>query len=76
MWRKRISEVSRLSLEIDEISRRTTDGTSEIAAVIEEQTANQQEVLSSASLLSDLSAELKDMIGTFKTGDYEEETRK
>lgn len=73
---KRISEVSRLSLEIDEISRRTTDGTSEIAAVIEEQTANQQEVLSSASLLSDLSAELKDMIGTFKTGDYEEETRK
>ena len=65
---KQISEVSRLSLEIDEISRKTTEGTSEIAAVIEEQTANQQEVLSSVMLLSDLSVELKDMIGTFKTG--------
>lgn len=65
---KQISEVNRLSLEIDEISRKTTEGTSEIAAVIEEQTANQQEVLSSVMLLSDLSVELKDMIGTFKTG--------
>lgn len=65
---KQISEVSRLSLEIDEISRKTTEGTSVIAAVIEEQTANQQEVLSSVMLLSDLSVELKDMIGTFKTG--------
>ena len=65
---KQISDVSRLSHEIDEISRKTTEGTSEIAAVIEEQTANQQEVLSSVSLLSDLSVELKDMISTFRTG--------
>lgn len=65
---KQISEVSRLSSEINEISRKTTEGTSEISAVIEEQTANQQEVLSSVSMLSDLSAELKDIVGTFKTG--------
>ncbi len=66
-----ISRVSELSLEIDGISKRTMAGTSEIAAVIEEQTANQQEVLSSVSLLSELSAELKDMIGAFKTENHQ-----
>lgn len=62
-----IAKVQDLSREIDKISKSTMAGTTEIAAVIEEQTANQQEVLSSASMLSELSAELKDMTDTFKT---------
>jgi len=62
-----ITKVQELSQEIDKISERTMNGTTEIAAVIEEQTANQQEVLSSASMLSEMSAELKEMTDAFKT---------
>ncbi len=62
-----IGRVSELSQDIAEISGQTMNGTVEVAAVIEEQTANQQEVYASAAHLSELSMDLKKMIGMFKT---------
>lgn len=62
-----IERVSELSQDIAKISSQTMNGTVEVAAVIEEQTANQQEVYASATHLSELSMELKKMIGMFKT---------
>ncbi|NMA65174.1 MAG: methyl-accepting chemotaxis protein [Clostridiaceae bacterium] len=59
---KRVEEMSQI---IYDVARKSMAESQGIAAAIEEQTASQQEITSSAAMLSDLAENLKDMVNGF-----------
>lgn len=60
---KRVEEMSNI---IYDVAKKSMSESHEVAAAIEEQTAGQQEISSSAAMLSDLAVDLKDMVSGFK----------
>lgn len=61
-----IKKVEEMSRNISGIAKQSSDGSQEVAAAVEEQTASLEEVLSSATALSDMAMELKSMVIKFK----------
>ena len=59
---KRVEEMSQI---IYDVARKSMSESQEIAAAIEEQTAGQQEITSTAAMLSDLAENLKEMVNGF-----------
>ncbi|SHJ27955.1 methyl-accepting chemotaxis protein [Propionispora hippei] len=63
---KDIAQVEETSQNILQIAKSSADGSSEVAAAIEEQSASMEEILSSLSIVSDMTEELKQCILRFK----------
>jgi len=61
-----IQKVEEMSKVIYNVARQSMSGSQEVAAAIEEQTAGQEEISSSASMLAELAEELNNMISNFK----------
>jgi methyl-accepting chemotaxis protein len=59
---KRVQDISN---SISQVSRNALAGSHEVAASIEEQTAGQQEIASSANLLSAMAEELRELVAKF-----------
>jgi len=60
---RKVEEMSRI---ISRIAKESLSGSQEVAAAVEEQTASQQEISSSAFMLSDMAEELRNMTMKFK----------
>jgi methyl-accepting chemotaxis protein len=63
---REFGKVQEMSRNISELAQNSVEGSHDVAAAIEEQTASQQEVSSSAMVLSNMSEKLTDMIARFK----------
>lgn len=63
---KDIAQVEETSQNILQIAKSSADGSSEVAAAIEEQSASMEEILSSLSIVSEMTEELKQCILRFK----------
>lgn len=61
-----IQKVEEMSKAIYDVAKKSMSGSQEVAAAIEEQTAGQEEISSSAAMLAELAEELNNMISNFK----------
>ncbi|MCR3758097.1 methyl-accepting chemotaxis protein [Clostridium felsineum] len=63
---KEISNVERMSLDIEKIAKSSSESNHDVAAAVEEQTASVEEIFSTTTVLSKMSNELKTLINEFK----------
>lgn len=63
---EQIKTVENLSGNITVIARQSSAGSQEVAAAVEEQTASLQEIVSSASVLSQMAVDLRDIVNKFQ----------
>lgn len=61
-----IQKVEEMSRAIYDVAKQSMSGSQEVAAAIEEQTAGQEEISSSAAVLAELAEELNNMVSNFK----------
>ncbi|MDD3839743.1 MAG: methyl-accepting chemotaxis protein [Clostridia bacterium] len=63
---EQLNDVDEIVSNIAVISKQFSTGSQEVSAAVEEQTAGLQEIVSSASVLSDMAAELQNIVDKFK----------